>query len=90
MASDQFVLLAIDSNDGGVWVLLCCTPCGEPSGFHFPNEPLWGRYPLICECGAESLLDIRRPISGRALLRELQGSIPWAPVRQRQLLPKSN
>jgi hypothetical protein len=88
MPSELFALLAIDSNDAGVRILLRCGECGEPSGFHFPNEPLCGRYPLICSCGAESLLDIRRPIPGHELAQELEDNIPWAPILERHLRPK--
>jgi hypothetical protein len=90
MPKEPFVLLGIDSNDAGSWVLLRCMACGEPSGFHFPNVPLWGRYPLICGCGAESLLELRRPIPGSALVRKLVAAISWAPMIQRRLIPKSN
>ena len=90
MASDCFVILAIDSNDGGVWALLRCTRFGEPSGVHFGCELFCGPYPLLCECGAEALLDVHRPMGAAALVDELQELFPWAPVIERRLRPKPN
>jgi hypothetical protein len=90
MASDRFVILAIDTNNEGVWALLRCTRCGETSGFHFQNEPLWGRYPLLCCCGTEVLLDVSRPVLGPRLVDELQDLFSWAPVIERRLRPKLN
>jgi hypothetical protein len=90
MGSDGFVILAIDSNREGVWALLRCTRCGEPSGFHFESDLFLGRYPLLCECGAEASLDISRPVPGAGLSRELQGAFPWAPILERRLRPRPN
>jgi len=90
MASDRFIILAIDSNDEGVWALLRCTSCGEPSGFHFQSDILRGRYRMLCECGAEVLLDIPRPVLCPSLLKELQEAFPWAPLLERRLRPKPN
>ena len=90
MAADRFVLLAIDSNDAGVRVLLRCTSCGDLSGFQFEGAPWWGRYPLLCGCGAEAALELRRPTPESGLVRELRNSFAWAPVIERRLIPKLN
>jgi hypothetical protein len=90
MASGRFVILAIDSNDGGVWALLRCTCCGEPSGFHFGSDVFRGRYPILCECGAEETLELFRPAAAAALVDELQQLFRWAPVIERRLRPKPN
>jgi hypothetical protein len=90
MANDGFVILAIDSNAAGVWALLRCTSCGESSGFHFESDLFRGRYPLLCECGTEVLLDISRPVLCPALLEELQEAFAWAPLFERRLRPRLN
>ncbi len=90
MSEGGFLLLAIDSNPDGVWVLLRCSRCGEPSGFHFQDEPLWGRYPILCGCGAEAVLELRRPSAGPSLVREIRGAFSWASIQERRLIPKSN
>jgi hypothetical protein len=90
MGNHRFVILAINSSDEGIRALLRCTRCGEPSGFDFQSEVFRGRYPILCQCGAEVLLDISRPVEGCALIEELEEAFPWAPVIERRLWPKPN
>ena len=90
MASNRFVILAIDSTDDGVWVVLRCTKCGQPSGFHFQSDLFRGRYPLLCECGAEVFLEIDRPVLGPAVAQEFQSAFPWAPAIERRMRPNPN
>jgi hypothetical protein len=90
MGSDRFVILAIDSDAAGIWALLRGSHCGESSGFHFESGFLWGRYPLLCECGAETMIEVPRPVPAAALVEALQELFAWASVAERRLRPKLN
>jgi hypothetical protein len=79
MADRPFVLLGRDVVEGGVKLIFRCADCGEESPLVIlDSDPLDGRYPVACPCGAEANLFFGSPKMGRALIRSIKNT-PSAP-----------
>lgn len=79
MPKHPFELLGREVVEGGVVLIFRCTACGGESRLTIlDDDPLDGRYPVACACGAQVAMHFGSPRLGRSLLRSLKRS-PEAP-----------
>lgn len=75
MPKSPFEILGREVVDGGVVLVFRCTACGRESRLTLlDDDPLDGRYPVACACGARVNMHFGSPLLGRALLRSIRRS----------------
>ncbi len=75
MGKRPFELLGRQLVEGGIVLVFRCAACGNEARLKIlDDDPLSGRYPVACPCGAEVSMYFGSPAIGRALLRSLRNA----------------